>query len=325
MAIFRLEGDDMSKAALIIAKETNLELERYLEDWLENSPRVLSHEPILWIGRQTSATDEGGTVYSDLLGVDIGGNLVIAELKKGRTPREIIAQLLDYAAWADELSESQIHEIAEAYFETRDKFKAKSFPDAFREVFDIPETDELPPLNRNLRLFIVAEEFPPRVARVCRFLRTSHGMDVSCIDISTFKTESGEVLVSTETKVGDEGFTAPSAQQRHPSPPSRWSGDKPVKEVVWEAVREFTQDKTDEEFTIRDITAIILKKDLDFKKETVNGQITADTVNHPSRRYHSATEDRYWRIATGRYRLYNPETDKLEEDSAETITTDEIS
>ena len=33
MPIFRLDGDK-----LIIAQETNLELEKHLEDWLENSP-----------------------------------------------------------------------------------------------------------------------------------------------------------------------------------------------------------------------------------------------------------------------------------------------
>ncbi len=319
MAIFRLEkldGADMSGAELVIAQETNLELERYLEDWLENSPVALvQDEHILWIGRQTSAKDEDGTIYSDLLGVDAEGNLVVAELKRGRTPRDIIAQLLEYAAWADELLESQIREIAEAYFETRGGFQGRAFDDVFREVFDIPETDEIPTLNRGLRLFIVAKEVPSRVARVCRFLRVSHRMDVSCIDVSTFETESGEVLVNTELKVGDEGFTACSALQQRTSPPPRWSGEKPVKEVVWEAVREFTQGATDVEFTIKDITAVILKKDPDFKKETVNGQITADTVNHPSRRHHSATEDRYWRIATGRYRLYVPERDKLDGES----------
>ncbi len=319
MAIFRLEGsegDNMSNAELVIAQETNLELERYLEDWLENSPVALvQDEHILWIGRQTSASDDDGTVYPDLLGIDFEGNLVVVELKKNRTPRDIIAQLLDYAAWADGLAEIQIHEIAEDYFETRDGFRGKTFDDAFREVFDIPEADELPPLNRGLRLFIVAEEIPARVARVCRFLRTSHGVDVSCIDVSIFETESGEVLVNTETKVGDEGFAAPNNQQRRPSLSSRWSGDRPVKQVVWEAVQEFTQGNMDVEFKIRDITALILENAPEFKVTTVNGQITADTVNHPSRRHHSGTEDRYWRIETGRYRLYDLENDTFEGDS----------
>ena len=315
MPLFKLEksdGDDMSKGKLVIAQETNLELEKHLEDWLENSPNALvENESILWIGRQTSAKDEDGTIYSDLFGVDFQGNLVIVELKKGRTPRDIIAQMLDYAAWTVGLSESQVREIAEVYFETRGVFEGKTFDDAFREVFDIPETDKLPRLNEGLRLFIVAEEIPPRVARVCRFLRTSHGMDISCIDVSTFETESGEVLVSTETAVGDEDFAAPKAQQQHTAPPTKWSDDKPVRQVVWDAVQELTQGKTDIEFTVKDITAIILKEDPNFKEKTVNWRITEGCVNGPY--HHSSTRyDRYWRVGRGKYRLYDPERDKME-------------
>lgn len=319
MPIFRLEGDDISNAKLVIAQETDLELESHLEGWLENSRRVLSQDTILWIGRQTSATDEDGTIYSDLFGVDSQGNLVIAELKKGRTPRDIIAQLLDYAAWADDLSEYHIREIAEAYFKDRGVFQGKTFDDAFREVFDRPETEELPPLNRGLRLFIAAEEIPSRIERVCRFLRTSHGMDISCIAFSTFQTEAGERLVSTEAKVGDEDIAAPKAQQQYTSLPSRSSVDKPKKEIIWDAVQELTQGKKDVEFAIKEVTAIILKKDPNFKKGTITGYITADCVNHPSRHQKKVSkDDYYWRVGQGKYRLFDPEKDKLE-DTTDTI------
>ena len=49
MPIFRLEDDK-----LIIAQETDVELEQHLEIWLENSPRFLTGERLLWIGWQTS-------------------------------------------------------------------------------------------------------------------------------------------------------------------------------------------------------------------------------------------------------------------------------
>lgn len=316
MPIFRLErseGDDISKAELVIAQEINLELERHLEDWLENSPRALAQDPILWIGRQTSATDEEGTIFSDLLGVDFEGNLVIAELKKGRTPRDIIAQLLDYAAWANGLSESQIRKIAETYFETCSIFQGRTFDDAFKEVFEIPETDELPPLNRALRLFIVAEQIPSRIARVCRFLRTSHGMDISCIDVSTFETESGEVLVSTETTVGDEGFAAPKAQQQHTSPPMRWSGDKPFDQAILEAVEKLIRgDK--ESFTLKEVRGLISERYSDFIPSRVDYQVYSDCVNFPTRSDYPKGSDRYWRISRGKFRLYDPENDKMERD-----------
>ena len=136
MPLFKLEksdGDDMSKGKLVIAPKTKLELEKHLENWLENSPeQTLAQEDFLWIGRQTSATDEDGTIFSDLFGVDSKGNLVIAELKKGRTPRDIIAQILDYAAWAADLSDSQIRDIAETYFETREGVPKKNFRRCFQ-------------------------------------------------------------------------------------------------------------------------------------------------------------------------------------------------
>ena len=317
MAIYmlqRLEGGGMSKAALVIAKETDLDLECHLEDWLENSPAALIYnEQILWIDRQSSAKDELGNIYPDLLGVDYQGNLIIVELKKGRTPRDIIAQLLEYAAWADELSESQIHEIAEAYFDTRDELQGKTFDSAFKTLYDVPESDELPPLNRNLRLFIVAEEISSRVVRVCRFLRTSHGMDVRCIAVSTFKTESGEELVSAETKVGDDVIAIPKTQLQRAAHASRWTGDKPVAQVVWEAVMEITSGDVDIEFAIKDLKPVILGKYPDFNMNNLGPEIASGCVNHPSRKHHKGDKDRYLRIDTGRYRLYDRENDKKKE------------
>jgi hypothetical protein len=309
MPLFRLEGDK-----LIIAEETDVELEQHLEIWIENSPwAVIQGEHVLWIDRQPSAQDEEGTIFPDLLGVDAEGNLVIVEFKRGKTPRSVVAQLLEYAAWANELSPEQIHEIADAYFEKRDEFRGKTFPDAFREVFDIPETDELPPLKRKLRLFVIAEEIQPRVAHVCRFLRRSYKMDVSCIAVSKFQTESGEGIVSTETKVGDEEIITPKTRQQRISQSSQWGGDKGVREVVLEAVQEFTEGDINVEFTTREITAFILEKHLGFKKGTVQGQLIGGCPNHGSYRYQSGNYKYYWKVGTGRYRLYDPEKDQIEE------------
>ncbi|MDE0017989.1 MAG: hypothetical protein OXU51_17540 [Candidatus Poribacteria bacterium] len=309
MPIFRVEED-----TLIIAQETNVELEQHIEIWIENSPwAVIQGELVLWIDRQASAQDEEGTIYPDLLGVDSEGDLVVVEFKRRQTPRDVVAQLLEYAAWANELPLEQIHEIADAYFEKRDEFRGKTFPDAFREVFDIPETDELPPLNRKLRLFVVAEEIHPRVARVCRFLRTSYKMDVSCIAVSKFQTESGDEIVSTETKVGDEEIDTPKTRQQGTLQTSRWSGDIPVNQVVWKAVQEFTDGDANKTFAIKDIKAVISNKYPDFNMANLGPEIGAGCVNNFSRyNSYSTTRDRYWRIDRGKYRLYDPEKDKVE-------------
>ena len=309
MPIFRLEGDK-----LIIAQETNVELEQHIEIWIENSPwAVIQDELVLWIDRQASAQDEEGTIYPDLLGVDSEGNLVIVEFKRGKTPRTVVAQLLEYAAWADALSSEHIHDLADTYFEKRDEFRGKTFPDAFREVFEVPETDELPPLKGKLRLFVIAEEIQPRVAHVCRFLRRSYKMDVSCIAVSKFQTESGEEIVSTETKVGDEEIVTPKTRQQRTSQTSRWSGDKPVKQVVWETVQELTGKNSNVEFTLKELRKLILERYSDFNPSTADFQLYSDCVNHPSRHHYPGGSDRYWRVSRGIYRLYDPEKDKIEE------------
>ena len=72
MAIFKLQtnGDDISKAELVEASKTNIDLELHLESWLEKSPWAIAQEPLIWIGRQTSACCEDTTIFPDLLGID---------------------------------------------------------------------------------------------------------------------------------------------------------------------------------------------------------------------------------------------------------------
>ncbi|QOJ19088.1 MAG: DUF91 domain-containing protein [Phycisphaeraceae bacterium] len=41
--------------------------------------------------------------FIDLLAIDAEGQLIVIELKKNRTPREVVAQLLDYGSWVRNL------------------------------------------------------------------------------------------------------------------------------------------------------------------------------------------------------------------------------
>ena len=54
-------------------------------------------EDLLLLGQQV-ATAYGHAI--DILALDRDGNLVLLELKPGRTPRDVVAQVLDYASWA---------------------------------------------------------------------------------------------------------------------------------------------------------------------------------------------------------------------------------
>ena len=170
----------------------------------------------------------------------------------------------------------------------------------------------MPALNRRLRLFVIAEEIPSAVLRVSKFLRTSHSMDINCLTVSTFQTESGEVIVNTEAKVGDEDIIAPKAARQNASSSSRWSGDKLVRDVVLETVQELTGGDTNVEFAPKDVSKFISKKYSDFKLSNVGAELTAGCPNHPSYHHYSGNHKYYWWVSPGIYRLYNPEINKVE-------------
>jgi RecB family endonuclease NucS len=80
--------------------------EETVESWLASNPDCISEEDsLLIIGRQVS-TDLRTAI--DLLAVDSEGNAAVIELKRDRTPRETLAQALEYASFIEQLSYEQL-------------------------------------------------------------------------------------------------------------------------------------------------------------------------------------------------------------------------
>ncbi|MYB63997.1 hypothetical protein F4X73_04860 [Candidatus Poribacteria bacterium] len=130
----------------------------------------------------------------------------------------------------------------------------------------------------------------------------------------THATENELAKVKNENKNNNENISKrQGSQNKKVSQSSRWSGHKKVRDVVRDAVRVLTQDKTDVEFTIKDVNSVIHKTDSNFKNNTTGPQITQDCVNHPSRKHHTSKHNYYWRVERGKYRLFDPEKDKIED------------
>jgi RecB family endonuclease NucS len=70
------------------------------------------------IGRQED-TGLGGRI--DLLAIAPDGSPILIELKRDRTPREVVAQAIDYASWVEKLRGHAAHRVkfAEATSEQR--------------------------------------------------------------------------------------------------------------------------------------------------------------------------------------------------------------
>lgn len=162
MKLWRIEGD-----RAIPLDSGKLDLERRLEDWICQDLSLVG-EDLLLLGRQV-ATAYGHAV--DVLALDPEGNLVLLELKRGRTPRDVVAQVLDYASWAHSLTDQDVERIAETYCK-------KPLEGLFKERFktELPES-----LNEKQRLVIVATELDAQSERIVQFLSSQYGVNINVV------------------------------------------------------------------------------------------------------------------------------------------------
>lgn len=160
-----------------------LDLESQLQAALEQNLEILDAQ-LLLIGRQVR-TDFNK--FIDLLAVDDSGHLHIIELKKGLTPREVVAQGLDYASWVTKLGREEIEGIYQQ------NFPGQSFSKAFQDHFDavIPET-----LNEEHHITIVAAQIDPATERIVQYLAT-FGVPVNVVSFQHFKIGNEAFLVRT--------------------------------------------------------------------------------------------------------------------------------
>src|SRR3990172_887507 len=143
-----------------------------LEDWLESNPgAILEDGALLIIGRQV-ATDLGG--FIDLLGIDREGEVVVIELKRDRTPRDTLAQALEYVSFAERLDTEQLETILRSYLND----ESLSLAEHHREYFELGG-DEAVAFNKDQRIVIVGQQVTPEIRQTASFLR-SRGLRVTC-------------------------------------------------------------------------------------------------------------------------------------------------
>jgi hypothetical protein len=184
--------------------------EAVLEDWLESNPNgIVEDGRILVIGRQV-VTNLGG--FIDLLGLDREGDVVVIELKRDRTPRDTIAQSLEYASFAERLDTAQLEGILRSYLND----ESLSLAEHHREYFELG-ADEAVAFNKDQRIVIVGQRVTPEIRQTATFLR-SKGIRVTCVEFTFFQANGGTRLLSQEIVVGTE-----SEKPRHVA-----SGSLPV-------------------------------------------------------------------------------------------------
>ena len=182
-----------------------LDSEERLESWLARDPSLLGTE-LLIIGRQV-ATTYGTRI--DLLGLDREANCVVIELKRGRTPREVVAQLLDYGSWVQHLGYEYLDAACKKFRNTR---LAEAFVEAFGN--SLPET-----VNSEHSLFLVASELDDSSERIIEYLSNSYDLPINAVFFTCFDTPEGEFVGRAWLQDPEDVTERVAAKKRSP-----WSG-----------------------------------------------------------------------------------------------------
>lgn len=191
-------------------EDSRLVSEKQLEDMIVQEPNMLSSEWML-IGRQERTTLGG---FIDLLALAPDGSLIVIELKRDRTPREVVAQSIDYAAWVENLEPAEIASIYTRFSGGREL--AEDFQSYFGQELDEGE------LNQSHQIIIVSAELDPSTERIVAYLN-DRDVAINVLFFQVFSEGEGQILSRTWLLDPIETQSAASQSKKRDSEP--WNGE----------------------------------------------------------------------------------------------------
>lgn len=201
--------------------------EALLEDMIVKDPTILSSEWML-IGRQETTPFQGRI---DLLAIAPDGSLILIELKRHRTPRELVAQALDYASWVERLDADSIAQIYGRFNQ------GGSIDSAFRSRFGIELDEEM--IDGSHQIILVAAELDESTERIIGYLN-SRDIAINVVMFQVFQHGTDQLL--SRAWLIDPGTTqsiaAAASPRREPQEP--WNGEFYVSfggDCTWEDAR----------------------------------------------------------------------------------------
>ena len=176
------DGRMLETAALQSEEELEAVLEQHI-DMLDANWMVIGRHVEIRNGKRL-----------DLLCMDRAGKLIVVELKKGKTPREVTAQAIEYASYMQELQADDVARLYAAY-RKRKQLPEGSLDDAFKMKFDEELTDLDEALSsQRVQMVIVAAQMDEGTEHIIRYLRSEYDVDINILFFKVFAHGEDRIL-----------------------------------------------------------------------------------------------------------------------------------
>lgn len=188
--------------------------EGLLEEQIMQDISILNRDWLL-IGRQVR------TAYDkliDLLAIDANGTVIIIELKRDKTPRDVVAQVIDYASWVVTLDDYQLIDIYQDFAERYDR-SCLTLDEAFQARFGVSLDSVV--LNESHELVVVATRLDASSERIITYLNEHAQLPINAMFFAAFE-DGGNRYLSRAWMIDPDEPGQPTARKVKKEP---WNGE----------------------------------------------------------------------------------------------------
>ena len=159
--------------------------ERYdIQEWVEKNPEIID-EDLLIIGKEVPLPSD---IRIDLLAIDKKSNLVIIELKRDDSGRNVDWQAIKYASYCSNFTNTEIFRLYAEYLGTTED-------EAETEIEKFIEAENFEELNNKQRIILVSKEFHSDVISAVLWLR-DYGIELSCVRFTPYIDDIGDLFIA---------------------------------------------------------------------------------------------------------------------------------
>ncbi len=163
-----------------------------LEKWIESYPTILGEE-LLIITSEYDKFDKTNERL-DLLAIDKAGSLVVIELKRDDSGKNVDLQAVKYAAYCSTL---QLTDIVDIYAKYQGQKGNELTQEAAQQaIINFIDNDDFEELDDRPRIILVSRDFRPEVTASVLWLR-KFALDVSCVKWDPYELDNGAVAINS--------------------------------------------------------------------------------------------------------------------------------
>lgn len=196
MILYRIDKQEnkLEEITVTTFAENEIKERQHIEEWIRKNPEILG-EDLLIIGHEYSYDKLDINERLDLLALDRNGNVVVIEVKRDQSGKDVDFQALKYASYCARLSQKNLLDIYANYLI---KHNEQTNPkDALQEFLNAEDEEDLNAmLNGTQRIIIVGKDFDKRILSVCTWLYENN-IDIKCVSIKPYKLND-EIVVDVK-------------------------------------------------------------------------------------------------------------------------------